>query len=294
MPDRRRPAAARDRSLAVRVALAAAAALVLTGCGGHGTAATKTPTTHSTTHPTTHPSSTTPTVRPAPAPAAGVCRRLSFRAIGRFSNASRGVACGSSTYTAYTYAVKPLPRRLSGPIDSDAVQNAAKVSCVRSFARFIGGSPAVRTMSRLSPTYFLPTAVQFAAGTRWVRCDVIALQTDHRLAPLPPRVKHLLDDSAEAARFALCARGAPGSAGTKLVMCTQPHTYRAVGAIRLGGPDVPRPTISQLATPKAKCRQTVASLLGVNGGFSFVFTYPGVREWNAGQRFGLCWDRSAG
>jgi Septum formation len=223
-----------------------------------------------------------------------VCRRLSFRAIGRFSNASRRVACGSSTYTAYTYAVKPLPRGLSGPIDSDAVQNAAKVSCARSFARFIGGTPRVRTMSRLSPTYFLPTALQFAAGTRWVRCDVVALQTDHRLAPLPPRVRHLLDDSAAAARFALCARGTPGSPRTALVMCTQPHTYRAVSAIRLGGPDVPRPTVRQLAGPKDKCRRTVASLLGVSGGFSFVFTYPGVHEWNAGQRFGLCWDRSAG
>jgi hypothetical protein len=190
--------------------------------------------------------------------------------------------------------VNRLSKRLNGPIDSDSVQSAAKDSCRRSFASFIGGDVATRTMSRLSPTYFLPTASQFAAGTRWVRCDVVALQTDHRLAPLPPRVRKLLDNRAAAARYGLCARGTPGSRGTALVMCTQRHTYRAVDAIRLGGPDVPRPIIHQLAAPKAKCGRIVAGLLGVSSGFSYVFTYPSVHEWNTGQRFGLCWDRTAG
>jgi hypothetical protein len=148
-------------------------------------------------------------------------------------------------------------------------------------------------MSRLSATYFLPTASQFAAGTRWVRCDMVALRTDHRLGALPPRVKGLLDDPAQAARYAVCARGTPGSRGTTLVMCTQRHTYRAVRAIRLGGADVPRPPVRQLAAPKAECGRIVAALLGVSSGFSYVFTYPGVHEWNAGQRFGLCWNRTA-
>jgi hypothetical protein len=199
------------------------------------------------------------------------------------------VAC-TAAHTSYTYAVNRLPRALTGALDSHAVQSAAQSSCQRAFGSFVGGSTTIRATTRLTPTYFLPRAQAFADGTRWVRCDVVALLEPGRLAGLPASVRGLLNSSTLAARYAVCSQGRPGDASSALVMCTQTHTYRAVTAILLGGPDVPLPTASQLAQPKATCRQLVGKLLGVDGGFSFVFTYPDRRQWNNGQRYGLCWN----
>jgi hypothetical protein len=243
--------------------------------------------------PSPSPTTTsTPPPRPVPPPASGICRRLTYRQIGRFSNASPKVSC-TAPHTAYTYAVSSLPRSLSGALDSDRVQNAAQGSCRRSFNKHLGGDATARATTRLTPTYFLPRARAFANGTRWVRCDVVALLAPHKLASLPASLRGLLDDPTLSAKYAVCSQGRPGDPGSVLVICSEAHSYRAVTAILLGGADVPIPTSGQLDKPKAICRQLVAKLLGVDGGFSFVFTYPSQRQWNNGQRYGLCWNGQA-
>ena len=87
-----------------------------------------------------------------------------------------------------TFAVEDLPKDVAFDgvdIGNDAVQEKASLRAAPTFARYIGGSAATRALSRLSVTYFLPTQLDFDAGSRWVRCDVIALQAARVLAPLP-------------------------------------------------------------------------------------------------------------
>ena len=137
------------------------------------------------------PTKSTPTHEPAPPPKAGTCRPLSFGAIGRYSNQTATVDCGKP-HTALTFAVEQLPEDVAFDgvdVGNDAVQEKASLQCRAAFAKYIGGSAATRALSRLSVTYFVPTQQDFDAGSRWVRCDVIALQSARILASLPETVR---------------------------------------------------------------------------------------------------------
>ena len=145
----------------------------------------------------------TPTHEPAPPPKAGTCRQLSFGAIGRYSNQTATVDC-SKPHTALTFAVEQLPKDVAFDgvdVGNDAVQEKASLQCRTAFAKYIGGSAATRALSRLSVTYFVPTQQDFDAGSRWVRCDVIALQSARILASLPETVKGFNDTDAGARRL---------------------------------------------------------------------------------------------
>jgi hypothetical protein len=178
-------------------------------------------------------------------------------------------------------------------IGNDAVQSAAADACRASFGRFIGGTAATRALARLTVTYFVPAQSDFDRGAHWVRCDVVALQSAHLLAPLPRHVHGLLDHRSAVNRFAVCAKGEPASATAQLVMCTQAHAFRAVGALRLGGTDAPYPGATVTRTDgQQRCKDLIDSLLGPGGGYTYSWTYPSPQDWRSGQRFGFCWHKT--
>lgn len=231
-----------------------------------------------------------------PPPAVGECRNLGYGDISVYTDESPPTAC-TKRHTAYTFDVKELPADIAFTgvqIQNDAVQNFAGDSCRTSFARFIGGDSADRALSRLTVTYFVPTQRQFDRGARWVRCDVVALQSDNVLAELPRRLSGILDDDKDSlARFGVCSKAEPGSPQPTLVMCTQDHMYRALAALRLGGSDAPYP--GEQATKidgRQQCEDFIAAALGPGGGYTYAWTYPLPSDWQAGQRFGYCWHKT--
>lgn len=231
---------------------------------------------------------------PAP-PRAGECRDLGYAEVSLFSDETRTTPCAKK-HTAYTFAVKKLPRDIAFTgvaIENDAVQNFAGESCRTAFARFIGGDAAERALSRLTVTYFVPNQRHFDLGARWVRCDVVALQSANVLADLPRRLRSILDVHSALERFGVCSTAEPGSAGFRLVMCSQDHAYRALAALRLGGSHAPYPgePVAR-GDGRQRCEDLVDDALGPGGGYTFGWTYPSAADWRAGQRFGYCWHKT--
>lgn len=298
-----RPAGRGHRRL-TGLGVAVAAALILTGCGGSSTPnASSTSSTDSATvtDPTgsTGTSATTPTTAPAkpppPAPRTAQCRELSYANTLVFTNDTLPVSC-AKTHTAYTYAVPTLPSAIAFKgvqIQSQSIQSAAADECRTAFAGFIGGTPSSQALTRLGFTYFLPDQQGFDLGAHWVRCDVVAHQSAKTLGDLPRRVAGLLDTQTAQATYDVCSNGQPGATTSTLVMCTQTHTWRAQAAVRLGDTASAYPgTGTTLSNGKQHCKDLVAKLLGVTGGFSYSWTYPSDNDWLAGQRFGYCWSET--
>jgi hypothetical protein len=272
-------------------AVCAGLAIALSACGGGGTT---TPEAQGTGGAGTAKSQPTKTVPPPPAPEVGECRDVSYADISLYSNDTDDATC-SKPHTAYTFAVDQLPEDIAFEgvqIENDAVQTAAADACQQSFVSYIGGDTADRALTRLTVTYFVPPQPGFDAGAHWVRCDIVALQSDNALSPLPRHLEGFLERDGASA-YDVCSRGDPASAGTELVMCTQDHTYRAVAALRLGDSKASYPgEQAALDQGKQQCEDTIGELLGVSGGFTFSWTYPSASDWSAGQRFGYCWNQT--
>jgi hypothetical protein len=240
---------------------------------------------------------TAPSGDPAPPPEPDTCRNLTFGDINRFSNAAPTIPC-NRPHTGYTFSVQQLPKDVAFDgvdIGNDAVQEKAAAACRETFTPYIGGTAATRALSRLAVTYFLPTQEDFDRGARWVRCDIIAMQSARILADLPdPPLKGFdgTDDALD--EYGVCSRGEPGTTEGMLVMCNQEHTYRALAALRLGADGDPYPgDDTAKTTGQQRCDDYVSGALGLGGGYSYAWTYPSSEEWSKGQRFGYCWNKTA-
>jgi hypothetical protein len=280
------------RRTAVTAVLAITASLLIASCsgsGGPGDAA------DGPSESAGSSSSAPPPDPPPPPPAVDDCRNLSYGDISRYSNDTPTIRC-SKEHTAYTYGVEELPPAVAFDgveIQNDAVQAAAARKCKSTFPSFIGGDGETRALARLTVTYFLPRQAGFDAGAHWVRCDVVAAEGPNSLAPLPKNLEGFLDKDNALDQYGVCSKGDPGAAGAVLVMCSQPHTYRAVEAIELGRRGAPYPGQAKtLKDGKEQCQEFVADLLGVSGGFTYAWTYPSSTDWEAGQRYGYCWNES--
>jgi hypothetical protein len=276
----------------LRIAAACAAlALALVSCGGGDT----TPEAKGTGIADPTQAKISHTVAPPSPPSVGECRSLSYADISLYSNESKAQPC-SKPHTAFTFAVEQLPDDIAFDgvkIENDAVQGAAADSCQQAYVAYIGGDTASRALTRLTVTYFVPKQTGFDAGAHWVRCDIVALQSDNSLADLPRKLDGFLDHGHTGA-YDVCSRGDPSQHDSLLVMCTQDHTYRAVAAIRLGDSKAPYPgEQAALDQGQQDCKQLISDLLGLTGGFTFSWTYPSASDWSAGQRFGYCWNETS-
>jgi hypothetical protein len=241
----------------------------------------------------------TPSLPPSalpPAPEADTCRELRFVDIGRYSNATPTTSC-ARRHTGLTFAVTRLSPDIAFDgvrIKNDAIQQQAGEACRTAFEAYVGGDAATRALVRLTATYFLPTQDAYDAGARWVRCDIIALQAERILADLPMELEGFLDDDAAVAAYGLCSTGEPGATDSKQVTCDQPHTYRAIAALPLGTMDDSYPGETRTrVVGKQRCEDLIVELLGSDGGFTFGWTFPTTQDWNAGQRFGYCWNKAS-
>ena len=240
----------------------------------------------------------TPTQQPPePAPKLDACRDLGFPDINRYSNETDTVPC-DQPHTAFTFAVAQLPDDVAFDgvdIKNDAVQEAAADQCRQRFASYVGGDAGTRALVRLTMTYFLPSQAEFDRGAHWVRCDVVALQAEQILAELPSTLAGALDRPAVVQDYSLCSVAEPGTAGSVMVTCNQEHEYRAISALRLGADsdDYPGEDVTR-TEGRNRCEALIQEGVDAEGGYTFSWTYPTPRDWNAGQRFGYCWQKTSG
>lgn len=300
-------AAARPRSLALtgatltkasahRVAAGIGVLVLLAGCTLPKQAATHDAATEPDSTAPTKPKPSPSTTPPPPDPDTETCRELRFGDVGRYANDTPTTSC-DKRHTGFTFEVTELPPDIAFDgvqIKNDAIQQAAGRSCRQAFEDYVGGDAATRARVRLTVTYFLPSQAEYDAGARWVRCDIIALQGERILAELPATLEGFLDDDDAINDYGLCSTGQPGAADSKMVACEQPHSYRAVVALRLGAMDdsYPGETTTSIQG-KQRCEDLIVKLLDTDSSFTYSWTFPTPQDWRAGQRFGYCWNKTA-
>jgi hypothetical protein len=224
---------------------------------------------------------------PAPPPE-GACRRLTPADLTRAVDDSARTTC-RDPHTARTISVGALDARvLAGSgVDARVVGKQAGAECDRAFTRYVGGEAEDRRLSRLQPVWFTADDQAIAAGALWVRCDVVAYETDERLAALPRDLAGALDDNS-APQLGLCSTRAPQAEGARNVACSQPHTWRAFAVIPLDEGRWPGAAAVR-DQGVDRCSAQARTVQGDPDEWRYGWQWPTKQQWQAGRTYGYCW-----
>ncbi len=228
-------------------------------------------------------------------PELGACRVLEPSDVEEPTDDTEKVGC-DEPHTAETYAVGPLPDRFEDAAwDDERLGQLAYRLCGRRFPRFLGAEESRVLRSVLDWAWFRPSEEAWEAGARWYRCDVVGDQlSEQEYAPLPETAEGALSGLEPEEKYVLCANGET-VAGSVKVPCSEPHTWRAVTSIRLGGEKDAYPG-DRVAEVRSRdfCSDSVAAFLNYPLDFEFGYTWFGEGEWEAGNRLSICWARTDG
>jgi hypothetical protein len=272
---------------AVRRLVAVAAVLLLSGCGGSNGSdghAAQTPVVHS---PTATPTETIPP-KPPPPPPANACYRLGYGEVLAPTSDKRPAPC-SGVHTAVTFFVGSYRKAL--PVDGKGVHRLVSTTCPRRFAAFVGGTLDQRRLSMLRTVWFTPTVQQAARGAHWFECVAIALRGDQNLALLRGPLHGALDDAQRRAHYALCGTAEPGTPGFEQRICAAPHSWQALRTVdfapgRYPGEDHVRSAGQQ------PCQDAGKAASGDPLNYRWSYQWPSLKQWRAGQTYGVCWAPS--
>ena len=228
---------------------------------------------------------------PPPAPRVGECYRLGFSAATAPTSNRPPVPC-SQPHTAQTYYVGRLDTVVDGhllAVDSKLAQRQIEQTCPRKLDAYVGGSAETRALSRIKAVWFSPTIEQSDEGASWFRCDAVAVAKTSTLAPLPHGLRGILGRPDALRRLGICGTAAPGTRGFERVICSRPHSWKAMSTITIGG-GKDYPGVAQVRNAgEGTCRDRVQAAIGSPDRFSYGWEWPTAAQWRSGQRFGYCW-----
>ena len=228
-------------------------------------------------------------VRP---PEAGACRELAPDDVAQPTNDTDPVPC-SDPHTAETYAVGELPASFEdAEWDDPAVGTWAAKTCTAAFKEFLGADVSLVMRSVLSWVWFRPSEKAWEDGARWYRCDVVGGGEQSRsYVELPTTAEDLLADK-PADEWMVCADGRT-VAGAVKVPCTEPHEWRAVTTISVGGLKDPYPGDKRVeATTRDFCSKSVGAWLNYPVDYDYGYTWFPEPAWEAGNRRSVCWAKT--
>ncbi len=227
-------------------------------------------------------------------PEVGACRTLTPADVEEPTDDTETVPCGQE-HTAETYAVGPLPDRFEdASFDDPELGELAYKRCSNKFPRFLGAEESRVLRSVLDWGWFRPSEEAWEAGARWYRCDVVGDQlSEQEYAPLPKTAKGALSGLNPPDELVLCANGET-VAGSEKVPCSEPHTWRAVTSIKLGGEQDTYPG-DRVAEVRSRdfCSDSVGAFLNYPLDYEFGYTWFGEGEWEAGNRLSICWAKTS-
>ncbi len=228
-------------------------------------------------------------------PETGACRVLDGPLVDADSNDSTVLEC-SEPHNAETFAVGELPAALHDvPREDRRIGAAAFDVCQPRFVEHLGADTSLARRTVLSWVWFRPSAEQWAAGARWLRCDVVGAEVggdaERRLRPLPARTEGLLAGVPDDEWMACVATETVPD--QPRVPCSEPHRWRAATIVRLGKPDTPYPG-ARLTEVRSRdfCSSSLMGFLGYPATFQFAWTWPQRGEWRTGERTAICWARA--
>jgi hypothetical protein len=231
--------------------------------------------------------STSPTASAVPRPVKNGCHLLSYAEAVAPVAGGTDVAC-RRRHTSQTYKIGRLSLVSQGhllAVDSPSVQDAVASSCTALLGAHVGGSPEDLRLSMVQAVWFTPSVEDAAAGADWFRCDVVALATTGRLAPLPRSSEGLVGSSD---RFAMCGTASPDTASHLRVPCSAKHTWVAVASVPLTGKAYPSASAASEQMELA-CRSAARNRAEDPLDFTWSEERPSREQWDAGQRYGICW-----
>lgn len=258
----------------IRVLIAVLAVLLLSACGqatdgrlgGAADPASGSPSPSAPTESPTESPTETPT-QSSGEPEIGQCYEYDYPATEPETNQEPVVDCGEA-HTAYTFHIGEL----SAP-DTDTLLAEGIEQCLPEFRETIGtSSPLEYGGSLASYAFYRPTDVDWEAGARWLRCDLIA-STSTELVPLPEEPGDLVSDE----EYALCL-AADGSR----VTCEQNHDFTYGGGFKTTGDQLP-PQDVLLKRAGARC-------VKIAGSENWYATWPSAAAWAIGERVLWCWS----
>lgn len=266
------------------LALVLASLLLLTGCTATPDDRSDTPS--ASASPTPEPAATVPP-DPGPRPRIGECHALSFGQAIAVVGRTAPVPCGRR-HTAQTYFVGRLDLETAAGhtrrVDSRAAQRQARTSCTSRLSRHLGLAPGELRLKMAQAVWFTPSPKRAEAGADWFRCDVVVVASPRRLLQLPRRTRGWGD----APVLGMCATAEPGTRTFRRVTCGAKHAWQAVSTVDLPGARLPAPGVvaDQM---ESTCREVARSRADDPLDFSWSQESPTREQWDAGQRYGICW-----
>lgn len=231
-----------------------------------------------------------PTATAVPAPPNGACYRLSFEGALAATTQAEQVECDQE-HTSTTYLVGRLDTLVEGhllAVDSARVLRAIGQTCQRRLLGLVGGTRDEVRLSMLRPVWFTPSLAQADDGASWYRCDVIAVAGPDRLAPLPPSMRGVLSRPAGRDRWGMCGTDQPDSPRFERVLCSAPHTWRAIAVVDLGSGRYPGERAVR-ERGQAPCEDAGREVAADALNFQWGYEWPTRQQWVAGQTYGRCW-----
>lgn len=220
---------------------------------------------------------------PPPAPATGECYDAGKDAFSRHLDGSEPVDC-SQPHTLETAKVIVTDE----PITPDNVSEHAG-ACRQAFTEYVGGPPA---SSRLQVHFIVADEQTQAAGSHWLRCDIMAAVDTGGSKPESRTGSDkgaLSDGTPHELRACL---NAPPNPETKqrYVPCDEPHVAELVPeGVTLGtaGESYPGPEALETRAEQA-CTELIAAT-GYPDHIGTNWAYPSEQNWATGDRAGGCW-----
>ena len=240
----------------------------------------------------TSSTSATPSVAPAPSapPPGHACYDLAFADAVKPTSTAQPVACSAShtTATIRVGTIRPVVDGHLLAVDADAIQQQIAGRCRQALARQVGGDEETRRLSRLTVVWFSPSLADSERGALWFRCDLVALAGHDLLAPLPQATRGILSRDGALDTYGTCGTASPDAKRFQRVMCSRPHAWRARATI-----DLP-PNATYLgkaagAAADSACHDVDTKLAADSLKLHWSFEWPTRDEWDAGQRYGICW-----
>lgn len=224
---------------------------------------------------------------PGPTPRVGECHDLTFRQAVAVIGRTAPVAC-RRPHTAQTYFVGRLDLTTKGGFtrrsDSEAARRQMRQACTTRLPRHLGQDPRALRLSMAQAVWFAPSPARAEAGADWFRCDVVVVASPRTLQRLPRDTRGW----GEAPAIAMCATAAPGTSRFRRVTCGSQHAWRAASTVDIPGRRLPAPAaVADLMDPT--CRDSAAASADDPLDFTWSQESPSAEQWDAGQRYGICW-----
>jgi hypothetical protein len=200
----------------------------------------------------------------------------------------------SQRHTGQITSVEPLTGPLRRAVQTGAfgpITDRVVNGCRESAAAWLGTDEAGLVTSQFFSLPALPSYEAADAGADWYACTAYVVKRGTTLLTLPPDTRRILADVTNSP-YGTCARAAISNAGEDRLVCSIRHNWRAVGAVKLGGPGASFDGENQVRERvRASCETQVRDYLDTTAAYDYGYTWPTRSLWNDGDRYGVCYAK---